>query len=325
MPGILPYGVLAALAAVSSVVAPPALAQAYPAKPIRLIVPLAPGGPSDILGRTLAQKLTEVMGQSVVVDNRAGAGGAVGTEITAKSPPDGYTILLVSTAFTVNPSLYAKLPYDTLRDFAPVSLLAASSYLIAVHPSLPAKSMKELVALAKARRGQLNYSSGGSGTGPHMTTELLKLSLGLDIVHVPYKGAGPALIDLMAGHVQMQTINILAGLPQVRTGKIRALAVTTGQRSPAAPELPTIAETVLPGFDEGGQHGIVVPGGTPREIVLRLQQDIAKALQSPEVRERLAAEGSAVVASTPEQYGAVIRADIAKWAKVIKITGIRAN
>ena len=300
-------------------------AQPYPAKPIRLIVPLAPGGPSDTLARTVALRLTEVIGQSVVVENRAGAGGVVGTEIAAKSPPDGYTMLLVSTSFTINASLYPKLPYDTLKDLAAVTMLASGPYLIAVHPSLPVKSMKELIALAKSRPGQLNYASGGSGTGPHMSLELLKLATGVNIVHIPYKGAGPALIDLMAGHVQIQPVNILVGLPQARAGKLRALAVTTAKRSAAAPEVPTVAETVVPGFNEGGQHGIVVPAGVPREVIARLQQSIVKVLQNPEVKDRLASEGSEVVGNTPEQYGAIIRSDVEKWAKVIQRTGIRAN
>jgi len=302
-----------------------ASAQPYPAKPIRLIVPLAPGGPSDTLARTVALRLTEVIGQSVVVENRAGAGGVVGTEIAAKSPPDGYTMLLVSTSFTINASLYPKLPYDTLKDLAAVTMLASGPYLIAVHPSLPVKSMKELIALAKSRPGQLNYASGGSGTGPHMSLELLKLATGVNIVHIPYKGAGPALIDLMAGHVQIQPVNILVGLPQARAGKLRALAVTTAKRSAAAPEVPTVAETVVPGFNEGGQHGIVVPAGVPREVIARLQQSIVKVLQNPEVKDRLASEGSEVVGNTPEQYGAIIRSDVEKWAKVIQRTGIRAN
>jgi len=213
--------------AAALLVAAPAHGQAYPAKPIRLVVPLAPGGPSDTLARAVAVRLTEVMGQSVIVENRAGAGGTVGTDVAAKSPSDGYTMLLISNSFAINASLYPKLPYDTLKDLAPVTMLAAGPYLIAVHPSLPVKSMKELIALAKARPGQLNYASGGSGTGPHMALELLKLGTGVNIVHIPYKGAGPALIDLMAGHVQVQPVNILVGLPQARAGKLRALAVTT--------------------------------------------------------------------------------------------------
>ena len=302
-----------------------AAAQPYPSKPIRLIVPLAPGGPSDTLARAVAVRLSEAMGQSVIVENRAGAGGTVGTDVAAKSPPDGYTMLLISNSFAINASLYSKLAYDTLKDLQAVTLIAAAPYLIAVHPSLPARSMKELLALARARPGQLNYASGGSGTGPHMTLELLKLGTGTSIVHIPYKGAGPALIDLMAGHVELQPVNMLVGLPQARAGKLRALAVTTAKRSAAAPEIPTIAETVLPGFDEGGQHGIVVPAGTPRENVARLHQGIIKVLQNPDVKDRLAAEGSEVVGNSPEQFGSIIRADIEKWARVIQRTGIRAN
>ncbi len=310
--------------------AAPAYAQqsgagAYPVKPIRLIVPLAPGGPSDILARTVAVKLTENLGQSVIVDNRPGAGSTVGTDIAAKSPPDGYTMILVSTSYAVNASLYPKLPYDTLKDLAPVTLLAAAPNILTVHPSLPVRSMKEFIALAKARPGQLNYASGGSGTGPHMAMELLKLQSGINIVHIPYKGAGPALIDLMAGHVQAQMVNMIAGMPIVKSGRIRAIAVSTAKRSPAAPEIPTIAESGVPGFNEGGQHGIMVPAGTPREIVMRLNQEIVKVLQSPETKGRLAAEGAEVVGNTPEQFGAIIRADVEKWAKVIKQSGIRAN
>ena len=300
-------------------------AQSYPVKPIRFIVAQAPGGPSDTLARAVAQKLTEVLGQPVVVENRSGAGGTVGTEIAAKAAPDGYTLLLASTSLAINASLYPKLPYDTLKDLAPVTVLEMGPYLIAVHPSLPVKSAKDLIALAKARPGQLNYGSGGSGTGPHMSMELLKFGTGANIVHIPYKGAGPAMIDLIAGQVQVQPVNILVGLPHVRAGRLRALAVTTAKRSAAAPEIPTIAETVLPGFNEGGHHGVVVPAGVLREIVARLHQDIVKVLQSADIKERLAAQGSEIVGNTPGEYGAMIRADIAKWAKVIQRTGIHAN
>ena len=320
----IPASAVFAMAA-ALLVSAPVLAQTYPSKTIRLIVPLAPGGPSDTLARAVAARLTEVMGQSVIVENRAGAGGTVGTDVAAKSPSDGYTMLLISNSFAINASLYTRLPYDTLKDLQAVTLIAAAPYLITVHPSLPARSMKELIALARARPGQLNYASGGSGTGPHMALELLKLGTGVNIVHIPYKGAGPALIDLMAGHVELQPVNMLVGLPQARAGKLRALAVTTAKRSTAASEIPTIAETVLPGFDEGGQHGIVVPAGTPREIVVRLHQGIIKVLQNPDVKDRLAAEGSEVVGNSPEQFGAIIRGDVEKWAKVIQRTGIRAN
>lgn len=299
--------------------------QQYPAKPIRLIVPLAPGGPSDILARTVAAKLTEGIKQTVVVDNRPGAGGTVGADIAAKSPPDGYTMILVSTSYSINASLYPKLPYNTLKDLTAVTMLASAPYLLTVHPSLPAKSLKQLLALAKARPGEMNYASGGSGTGPHLAMEVLKQRTGMNVVHIPYKGAGPALNDLVAGHVQLQMVNMIAGLPLVKAGRIRALAVSTGKRSDAAPEIPTIAESGVPGFDEGGQHGIMVPAGTPREIVARLHQEIVKVVQSPEIRSRLASEGAAVAGTTPEQYAEVIRSDVEKWARIIKDLGLRAN
>jgi tripartite-type tricarboxylate transporter receptor subunit TctC len=300
-------------------------AQQFPSKPIRLIVPLAAGGPSDIMARTLALKMGENLRQSVVVDNRAGAGGSVGADLAAKSPADGYTMLLISNSYAINASLYPKLPYDTLKDLTGVSMLASAPYIMTVHPSLPVKSMKELVALAKAKPGQLNYASGGSGTGPHMAMELLKLNAGISLVHIPYKGAGPALIDAIAGHVQALPVNIVAGLPHVKSGKLKVLAVTSEQRSAVLPEVPTVSETVVRGFDEGGQHGILVPSGTPREIIARLHQEIVKVLQSPDVSERLRSEGAAVVGNTPDQYNEQLRADVAKWAKVIKVSGIRAN
>lgn len=305
----------------------PAAAQGaagYPAKPIRLIVPLAPGGPSDILARTIAQKLSEGIKQTVVVDNRPGAGGTVGADIAAKSPPDGYTMILVSTSYSINATLYPKLPYDTLKDLVPVTMLAAAPYLLAAHPSLPVKSLQELIALAKARPGELNYASGGSGTGPHMAMELLKQRTGVNVVHIPYKGAGPALTDLMAGQVQLQMVNMIAGLPLAKSGRIRALAVSIAKRSPAAPEIPTIEESGV-AFDEGGQHGIMAPAGTPRDIIAKLHREIVRALHLPEVKNRLAGEGAEVVGNTPEEYGAIIRADVEKWAKVIKQSGIRAN
>ncbi len=316
-----------ALAMGSSLVliVPSASAQTYPAKAIRLIVPLAPGGPSDILARTLAQKLSEGIGQSVVVDNRPGAGGTVGAEIAAKAPPDGYTIILVSTSYSINASLYPKLPYNTLKDLTAVSQLAAAPFILTVHPSLPAKSVRELLALAKKRPGDLNYASGGSGTGPHLAMEVLKERTGVDMVHVPYKGAGPAMNDLVAGQVQVQMVNMIAGLPLAKNGRIRAIAVSSARRSDAAPELPTIAESGVPGFDEGGQHGILIPSATPRDIVLKLNQEIVRAIRSPDVKRRLESEGADVVGSTPEQYAAVIRSDVEKWAKIVQKTGIRAN
>ena len=298
--------------------------QNYPTKPIRLVVPLAPGGPSDILARTVAAKLTESFGQTVVVDNRPGAGGTLGAEVVAKAPPDGYTIILVSNSFSINASLYPKLGYDTLRDFAPVTQLAYAPYILTVHPSLPPKTTADLIALAKQKPGQLNYASGGSGTGPHMAMELLKLDTGVKIVHIPYKGAGPAMIDTIAGQCQIMMVNIIAALPHVKSGKLRALAVSSLKRSTVAPELPPVADTVR-GFDESGQHGILAPGATPRDIVQRLNTAIVKALNSPEIKARLASEGAEVAGTTPEQYAAAIRTDVAKWAKVIKASGIRPD
>lgn len=299
--------------------------QQYPAKPIRLIVPLAPGGPSDILARTVAAKLTEGIKQTVVVDNRPGAGGTVGADIAAKSPPDGYTMILVSTSYSINASLYPKLPYNTLKDLTAVTMLAAAPYILAVHPSLPARSLKQLMVLAKARPGELNYASGGSGTGPQMSMEVLKQRTGLNIVHIPYKGAGPALIDLVAGQVQLQMVNMIAGLPLAKAGRIRALAVSSAARSDAAPDIPTIAESGVPGFDEGGQHGIMVPAGTPRDIIAKLNKEIAAVLQLPEVKGRLASEGAKVIGNSPEEYARIVRADVEKWARIIKDLGLRAD
>lgn len=308
--------------------AAPATAQpagAYPAKPVRLIVPLAPGGPSDILARTMAQKLTESLKQTVFVDNRPGASAIIGTELAAKSPPDGYTLILVSNTVAINPALFAKLPYDTLRDLAPVSLLATTPYLLAVHSSLPVSSVKELIALAKRRPGELNHASGGHGTGPHLAMEVFMQRTGVKIVHIVYKGGGPAMNDFIAGHTQVYMANMIAALPQAKAGRIRALAVSSETRSEAVPELPTIAESGVPGFNESGQHGILAPAGVPREIVAKLHSEIARALNAPEVKSRLQAEGSRVVASTPEEYGAMIRSEMEKWAKVIKAAGIRVE
>lgn len=298
----------------------------YPSKPIRMIVPLAPGGPSDILGRTMAQKLTESMKQSVIVDNRTGAGGTIGIDIAAKSPADGYTILLVAAAtYTINANLYKKLPYDPRKDLIPITIMAGAPYIFTVHPSLPVKNVKDLIALAKARPGQLNYGSGGTGTGPQMAFELLKLKTGIDIVHIPYKGTGPALNEIIAGQVQVALFNMIAALPIVQSGRLRAIAVSGAKRSPRLPDMPTLTEQGITGFEEVGGHAMWAPAATPKEIVGRLHQEIVKALQSPEVKARLEAEGAEIIGNTPEQAAAVIRADLEKWADVIRRTGIRAN
>jgi tripartite-type tricarboxylate transporter receptor subunit TctC len=296
---------------------------AYPSKPIRLVVPLAPGGPSDHMARALTQKLTEGIKQTIIVDNRPGASGVIGTEIVAKSPADGYTLLLVQGAFTANASLVAKLPYDTLRDFEPISQLTAGPYMLAVHPSLPVKTFAELVAFSKAHPGELNHASGGSGTGPHLAMELLMQQTGMKMVQITYKGGGPAMIDFIAGHTQVYMTNIVTLLPQVKAGKARAIATSAEKRSPVAPDVPTIAESGVPNYNEGAFHGVVAPAGVPKAIIERLHVEIVKAMKSQEVLSRLTAEGAEVVASSPQEFAAKIRSDIEKWARVIKAAGIK--
>lgn len=307
--------------------AAPALAQqGYPVKPIRLIVPLAPGGPSDILARTMGQKLTESLKQAVIVENRTGAGGTIGIDYAAKSAPDGYTILLVAVAtYTINANLYPKLPYDPLKDLTPVTILAGAPYILAVHPSLPVRTLKELVALDKARPGELNYSSGGAGTGPHLASEVLKANTGMTTVHIAYKGAGPALTDLVAGHVQFQLANMIASLPLVKSGRLRAIAVSGARRSRALPDVPTIGESGVAGFEEVGGHMIMIPARTPREIVERLHQELIKVLRQPEVKSRLEGEGAEIFGTPPDQAAAIIRSEIQKWGPVIRRLGLKAN
>ena len=298
----------------------------YPAKAIRLVVPLAPGGPSDILARTMAQKLTESLKQTVVVDNRTGAGGVIGTDIAAKSPPDGYTLLLVAAAtYTINANIYSKLPYDARKDLFPVSILAAAPYVLAVHPALPVKTYKEFAALAKARPGQLNYGSGGTGTGPQMAFELMKLRAGLDIVHIPYKGTGPAMTEQIAGQVQVGLFNLIAGMQVVQSGRLRGIAVSGTKRVARLAELPTFSEVGVSGLEDMGGHAMWLPTGVNKDIVARLHQEMVRAVQSPEVKARLEAEGAEIIANTSEQAAAVVRADMEKWAEVVRKTGIKAN
>ena len=288
-------------------------------------MPLAPGGPSDILARTMAQKMTGGLGQPVVVDNRTGAGGTIGTEIAAKSPADGYTMLLIAVAtYTINANLYPKLAFDPRKDLTPVSILAAAPYLLVVHPSLPVKSLKHLIALAKARPQDLNYASGGTGTGPQMATELLKLKTGMSITHIPYKGTGPALTDMLAGHEQVATSNMIAALPVVQSGRRAHSRVSGARRSSRLPNIPTIAESGVPGFEEVSGH-MIMADSARKEIVARLHQEMIKALQSPEVKSRLEGEGADIIGNTPEQAAAIIRSDLEKWAEVIRRTGIKAD
>lgn len=300
--------------------------QNYPTKPLRLIVPLAPGGPSDILARTMAQKMSQGLKQLVVVDNRTGAGGTIGTDIAAKSPADGYTMLLIAAAtYTINANLYRKLPFDPRKDLKPLSILAGAPYILTVHPSLPVKTMKQLIALAKARPNDLNYGSGGTGTGPQLAMELLKLKTGMSITHIPYKGTGPALNDIMAGQVQVGLFNMIAALPVVKSGRLRALAVSGARRSSKLAEMPTLTEEGVPGFEEVGGHMIMVPAATPQRIVARLHREIITALRSPEVKSRLETEGAEIIGNTPEEAAAIIRSDFEKWAEVIRKSGIRVD
>lgn len=297
------------------------MAQPYPSKPIRLIVPLAPGGPSDILARTMAAQLTPGLGQSVLVDNRAGAGGLIGTDLAAKSPPDGYTMLLISAStYTMNANLFAKVPFDARKDLAPVSILAAGPSLVTVHPSVPVKTLKELIALDKARPRELNYGAGGTTGQLHM--ELLKLRTGMTMTHIPYKGAGPTLIDQVAGHVQVTFLNVIATATLVQAGKLRPLAVNGMKRLEKLPQVPTLAESGVKGFEEVSGHMIFVPGGTPRDIIGRLQKEMVKALSTPEVRTRLTNEGAEIIGNTPEEAAAIIARDLETWAEVIRVAKI---
>ena len=295
--------------------------QPYPNRPIRLIVPLAPGGPSTILAHTMAAQLTANLGQSVFVDNRSGAGGTVGTDIAAKSPGDGYTMMLISAStYTMNANLFAKLPFDPRKDLTPVSILAAGASLVTVHPSVPANSLSQLIALAKARPNDLNYGAGGT-TG-QLNMELLKLRTGMSITNIPYKGAGPALIDQVAGHVQVSFLNMIATTTLVQSGKLRALAVNGSKRSGIHPTVPTLTESGVKGFEEISGHMIVVPSATPKDIIARLNREMVKALNTPEVAARLAAEGAEVIGNTPEQAAAIVNRDFDIWAEVIRAAKI---
>ena len=298
-------------------------AQAYPVKPIRFIVPFAPGGPGDVQVRLIGPRLTEAWGQQVVVENRAGGNTIIATELTVKAPADGYTMLLISGGTAINVSLYAKLPYDTVRDLAFVTQLSAGPQIAVVHPALPVRSIRELIQLARARPGQLTYAS--AGLPSQLAVELFKVMTGTNMVHVPYKGAAPAMFDLIAGHVQVSFPTIGGGLPHVQSGKLRGLATTGAKRSPAAPDLPTMIEAGVPGYEAVNWFGVAVPGKTPPAVVSRISQEIARVLRLPDVAEKLLAQGLEPVTSTPEDFAAYIRAEIAKWAKVVKASGAKAE
>jgi tripartite-type tricarboxylate transporter receptor subunit TctC len=317
-------GALALATAVAGAQAGAAGAQAYPVKPIRFVVPFAPGGPNDILARLMGPKLTEAWGQQVIVENRPGGGTVIGTELVAKAPPDGHTLLIVSTSHTSNPTLVRKLPFDTLRDLAPVMLVATSANVLVAHPSLPARSVKELIAIARARPEQVAYASGGNGTSTHLSGELFAQMAGVKMIHIPYKGGGPAVVALLSGEVSWMFSPLLASMPHIQTGRMRALAVTTHRRAPVLPAVPTVAET-LAAFEAPAWYGVSTTGGTPKEVIAKVNQEMARALNATDMRERLAREGVDVVAGSPEEFGAFFRNEIEKWAKVIKQAGIRLD
>ncbi|TMH88026.1 MAG: tripartite tricarboxylate transporter substrate binding protein [Betaproteobacteria bacterium] len=316
------------LAATLAILAPHAAraADAYPAKPVRFVVAFPPGGGTDIIARAIAQKLAERIAQQVVVDNRPGAGGNIGTDIVAKSAPDGYTMLMGSAGpLAINASLFGKMPFDPIKDLAPVTLAASTPNVLVVHPSLRVATVKELIALAKARPGEINFASSGHGTPAHLAGELFNSMAGVKMVHVPYKGAAPALADLLGGQVQLMFSTMPPALPHVKDGKLRALAVTSAKRSPAAPDIPTLDEIALPGFEANTWHGVVVPAGTPATIVARLNREIVAILHLPDVVERFSSQGAEALGSTPEEFAAYIRSETLKWAKVVRDSGAKAE
>ena len=300
-------------------------AQAYPAKPVRFIVPFAPGGGNDVVARLIGGKLSEAWNQQVVVDNRGGAGGNIAAEIVARSAPDGYTIFLFNSANAIAPSLYKSVPFDPLRDFEPVILISTSPFALVVHPATPAQSVKELIALAKAKPKGYVYASGGNGSSTHLAAEQFKQMAGIDMVHVPYKGAGPAFIDLLAGQVTLYFASIPPALPHVKSGRVRALGISSERRSPLWPDLPTISEAGLPGYESEASYGLVTPARAPAAVVRKLNTDVAKILSEPEVRSRLAGQGMDIAAGTPQDFARSMKAEIAKWAKVTKASGARVD
>jgi tripartite-type tricarboxylate transporter receptor subunit TctC len=301
-------------------------AQAYPSRPVRLIVPFAPGGGTDLVGRTLAQRLTDPLGQAVVVENRGGAGGVIGADAVAKAAPDGYTLVLGSPGpLTINPNLQAKMPYDTLRDFTPISLATISPFVLTVHPSLPVRNLREFIAFARVHPGRLNYGSGGNGSVAHLSTEHLKSLARIDLVHVPYKGSSLALTDTLAGQLQVFFDNLPVVLPHVKSGKLRLMGVGTQQRSTLMAGAPTIAESGVPGYEASTAFGILGPAHLPPVVVNRLSQEIVRILQSAEIKERLATQGLEAVGGTPQQYHAHLRAELEKYARIVKSAGIKVE
>jgi tripartite-type tricarboxylate transporter receptor subunit TctC len=302
-----------------------AYAQSYPVKPVRIVVPFPPGGTSDILARTLGQKLAEEWGQQVVVDNRPGAGAKIGAENVARSAAEGYSLLILSTAHTINPSLYKKLAYDPVKDFAPVTMLVATSQVLVVHKSVPVSTLKEFIAFAKKHPGELLYSSAGSGSQPDLSAELFKTMTGINYVHVPYKGAPPAMVDLLAGHVALTFATAPSAVPYVKSGQLRALGVSTAKRIAALPDVPTIAEAGVPGYEATGWNGLVAPAGTPAPIIEKLNGAFVKVLRTPAVASYLSGQGADPDPGTAAEFAAYIKAEIAKWAKVVQDSGARVD
>ena len=313
------FAALIAIAACAS-------AQTYPSKPIRFVVPFPPGGTTDILAREVGDRLSVSLGQAVVVDNRPGAAGNIGADLVAKSAADGYTLLMATVGtHAINASLYSKIPYNHLKDFAPVVLVAGVPNVLVVTPSLPVNSVADLIKLAKEKPGQINFASSGSGTSIHLSGELFKTMAGVDMTHIPYKGSAPALVDLIGGQVQVMFDNLPSSLPQIKAGKLRAIAVTSAQRAAALPDVPTIAESGLPGFEASAWFGIVVPAGTPPAVVSRINADVNQWLRTPEAADKLRGQGAIAVGGTPEQFAAHIRAETEKWAKVVKASGAKVD
>ena len=302
-----------------------AAAAEFPTKSVRFIVPWPPGGGADFLSRVVAEKLSERWQRTVVVDNRGGAGGILGTELAMKAPADGYTWFLCTTPSTITPALHGKVSFDLIKDFTPVTLLASAPYVLAAHPSLPVKSVQELIAYAKSNPGRLSYSSSGNGSAPHLAGELFKTRAGIQMTHVPYKGTAPALADTIAGHVQLTFANLVPTQPQVKAGKLRGIAVTGVERVKQLPEVPTIAESGMPGFDVTVWYGIEVPAGTPKPVIALMSRDINHVLRLPEVAERLSREGATPMGGTPAEFGALIDRELRKWAQAVRVSGAKAD
>jgi tripartite-type tricarboxylate transporter receptor subunit TctC len=314
---------LAALAAMA--IYGTAFAQAFPTKPVRIIIAFPPGGGVDIVARIMGPRLTEIWNQPVVVENRPGASGVIGTEVAARSAPDGHSVFFGTLGnLTANQYLYPKMPVDPLRDMAPVTQVVAVHFVMVAHPSLPAKNVKELIALARAHPGQINYSSSGPGGAPHLGMELLKSMAKINLVHIPYKGSGPSFVDLLAGQVSLTCDSLLQSLPYIKAGRLRPLAVLGGKRSPLLPDVPTVGETV-PGYELTNWFGMTVPAATPRDVINRLHADISKVVQQPDFREKIAGMGADVIGSPPDQFGAFMKSESAKWGKVIREAGIKAE